>query len=69
LDPITAHDVAEAFGDKQVQVFTNSDELFELLVSMNWHQSNLLIMTSGNFSGKNIKELGFSIIESNNMYP
>jgi UDP-N-acetylmuramate: L-alanyl-gamma-D-glutamyl-meso-diaminopimelate ligase len=52
LDPITAHDVAEAFGDKQVQVFTNSDELFELLVSMNWHQSNLLIMTSGNFSGK-----------------
>ncbi|MFA9392813.1 MAG: UDP-N-acetylmuramate--L-alanine ligase [Prolixibacteraceae bacterium] len=61
LEPITIAMVKEAFGGK-VDVFTNSDELFEKLSGMNWTNQNLLMMSSGNFSGKNIKSFGESLL-------
>lgn len=61
LEPISANQVKEAFGGN-VEVFTDSDALFKMLSSMEWKGKNLLIMSSGNFSGKNIKEFGESLI-------
>jgi UDP-N-acetylmuramate: L-alanyl-gamma-D-glutamyl-meso-diaminopimelate ligase len=61
LEPISPEEVAEAFACPGLEVFTNSRLLFEKLLSMNWDNSNLLIMSSGNFSGQNIKELGKQI--------
>jgi len=63
LELITEDQVAEAFGGNNLNVYTNSDELFHLLREMNWNERNLLIMTSGNFSGKNIKEFAAQLIE------
>ncbi len=61
LKPISTEQVAKAFASKNLKVFTNSNELFSLLESKNWINSNLLIMTSGNFSGKNIQEIANKI--------
>ncbi|PTN08322.1 UDP-N-acetylmuramate--L-alanine ligase [Mangrovibacterium marinum] len=61
LEPITKEQVAEAFASGGLQVFTDSDELFARLQSKDWSGKNLLIMTSGNFSGKDVKELAESL--------
>jgi UDP-N-acetylmuramate: L-alanyl-gamma-D-glutamyl-meso-diaminopimelate ligase len=62
LDPITIEDVEEAFLGNNLEVFTDSDLLFKTLGDMEWKGKNLLIMSSGNFSGKNINEFGKSIL-------
>ncbi|MFV0345723.1 MAG: UDP-N-acetylmuramate--L-alanine ligase [Bacteroidales bacterium] len=56
LEPITAEQVAKAFAKTDLQVFTNSDELFDTIKSKHWKDANLLLMTSGTFSGKDLQE-------------
>ena len=55
LDPITAEEVTAAFDKKGLRVFTDPNLLFDLLRKKNWQNKNLLIMTSGNFSGQDLK--------------
>jgi len=43
-------------------VSTDSDQLFAFLETQNWENTNLLLMTSGNFSGKNLKELAVHLV-------
>jgi UDP-N-acetylmuramate: L-alanyl-gamma-D-glutamyl-meso-diaminopimelate ligase len=62
LEPITKEQVAEAFDSLGLMVSTNSDELFAFLKTRNWQNTNLLLMTSGNFSGKNLKELAGELV-------
>jgi UDP-N-acetylmuramate: L-alanyl-gamma-D-glutamyl-meso-diaminopimelate ligase len=54
LESITPKQVREAFGNN-VAVYTDSDQLFDYLKDIGWDHKNLLIMSSGNFSGKDIK--------------
>jgi len=61
LEPITVEQVKDAFGGG-VEVFTDSDVLFQQLQTQNWDNKNLLIMSSGNFSGKDIKAFGKQLI-------
>lgn len=63
LEPITEQQVAEAFDTPGLMVSTNSDELFAFLKTREWKNTNLLLMTSGNFSGKNLKELAGEIVK------
>lgn len=62
LLPISSNDVKEAFGGN-VEVFTDADLLFDKLKKEYWANKNLLIMSSGNFSGKNIKDFALEIIQ------
>jgi UDP-N-acetylmuramate: L-alanyl-gamma-D-glutamyl-meso-diaminopimelate ligase len=62
LDTISEIEVQEAFGGLNIEVFTDSDLLFKTLEKIEWKGKNLLIMSSGNFSGKNIKEFGKSLL-------
>ena len=62
LEPITEQLVAEAFGSSGLMVFTDADTLFNFLKFQSWMNANLLMMTSGNFSGKNLKELAEEIV-------
>ncbi|WP_159517581.1 UDP-N-acetylmuramate--L-alanine ligase [Sunxiuqinia indica] len=55
LDPIKKEEVAHAFAKKGLQVFTDPNELFDKLRKIDWTAKNLLIMTSGNFSGQDLK--------------
>lgn len=63
LEPISEQQVAEAFDLPNLIVSTNSDDLFDFLKELNWQNSNLLLMTSGNFSGKNLRELAAELVE------
>ena len=62
LEPITEQQVAEAFDTPGLMVSTDSDQLFDFLKSQNWQNTNLLLMTSGNFSGKNLKDLAIQLV-------
>jgi len=64
LEVISEQDVIDSFGRNDLQVFTEAGALFELLRARAWENSNLLIMSSGNFSGNDIKALGMEIIDS-----
>lgn len=61
LAPITAAQVAEAFGGDNLRIYTNSSELRETLVRQSWDNTNLLLMTSGNFDGIDFLKLAKEI--------
>ncbi|WP_394332100.1 UDP-N-acetylmuramate--L-alanine ligase [Crocinitomix algicola] len=63
LDPITAEMVEQAFGSANVKVYTNSEKLQSDLKSKNWENSNLLLMSSGNFHGIDLNAFAKSLIE------
>tara|TARA_B100000768_G_scaffold95972_1_gene89550 strand:+ start:14484 stop:15836 length:1353 start_codon:yes stop_codon:yes gene_type:complete len=63
LPSISANEVMEAFGGKNVSVFTDSEELISFITSKSPMKStNLLIMTSGDLSGNNLDELGKKLV-------
>lgn len=57
LEAISPEDIAQAFNNKNLKVYTNSDELKTELLGKNWNNKVLLLMTSGNFDGISLKEL------------
>ena len=62
LPEISKEEVAKAFDHPNLIVFTDSDKLTEELKKEEWKNQNLLIMTSGNFSGVDIKKLASELI-------
>lgn len=62
LEPITSEQVKDAFGGNNIEVLTDSRVLFEKLRKYEWTNKNLLIMSSGNFSGVDIKKFGREIV-------
>ena len=62
LKPITAEQVKNAFGDEKILVYTDSQKLLNDLKNKNWEDKNLLMMSSGNFDGINLKELADFIL-------
>jgi len=63
LSPISPKDVKDNFGFDKVEVLTESKLVLEKLKSLDWKDKNLLIMTSGNFSGVNLQALADEIIQ------
>jgi UDP-N-acetylmuramate: L-alanyl-gamma-D-glutamyl-meso-diaminopimelate ligase len=55
LTPISTEQVATSFGGKNLEVFTDSNSLFERLKKLDYTNSNLLLMSSGNFDGQQLK--------------
>lgn len=62
LTEFEVDDVMRAFDQQGLKVFTVSHELVDYLKQHNWHNTNLLIMTSGNLSGVNLADLADSLI-------
>lgn len=63
LKAITANQVQEAFGGDNLKVYTDPNILVEDLLDLNFTKTNLLLMSSGNFSGVNLKELADKIVK------
>ena len=63
LENITAEQVKEGFGGN-VTVFTDSQKLQEYLKSLTLENKNLLLMSSGNFSGIDFKSFAEDLIKS-----
>jgi UDP-N-acetylmuramate: L-alanyl-gamma-D-glutamyl-meso-diaminopimelate ligase len=61
LASISPEEVRKAFGGSNVTVYTNSTDLFSDLKSRIWKDSNLLMMSSGNFNGLDFKELALEM--------
>ena len=62
LDDLSADDVKKAFAGENVTVLNSSKEMVNCLLKMKWEQQNLLLMSSGNFDGIQVKELAEKII-------
>ncbi|MBU0764734.1 MAG: peptidoglycan synthetase, partial [Bacteroidetes bacterium] len=62
LKEITPQQVHKAFGEGNIEVFTDKDALTGRLLSTDWQGKNLLLMSSGNFSGIDFQEFAGKII-------
>jgi UDP-N-acetylmuramate: L-alanyl-gamma-D-glutamyl-meso-diaminopimelate ligase len=62
LTPITAEEVRKAFGTENVEVFTDSQQLQTRLREIEYKNTALLMMSSGNFDGVNIPEFARELI-------
>lgn len=58
LEALSVTEVKEAFHNKEIQVFNDSQELVNRLKSINWDNKVLLMMSSGNFDGIDIEQFG-----------
>jgi UDP-N-acetylmuramate: L-alanyl-gamma-D-glutamyl-meso-diaminopimelate ligase len=63
LKAITEEQVKNAFKGNNLKVYTNSKQLQEDLLKMNFKNKNLLMMSSGNFDGIDFKELGRMVVK------
>ncbi len=62
LDPITTQQVKDAFATDNVEVFTDSEALMAKIKQEDLAQTNLLLMSSGNFNGVNLDELAKELL-------
>ncbi len=62
LPPISTEQVKEGFARKDLLVFTKSKSLQDFLKNIDYSNKNLLIMTSGNLDGVNLKAFGEEIV-------
>ena len=62
LSPIEPNDIIQAFGNPSPKVFTDTAELINTLLTLNWSNRNLLIMTSGSFAGIDLQHLANRIV-------
>ena len=60
---ISAEQVQHAFGNSQVKVVTDSKKLADYLVAMDYRNTVLIMMSSGNFDGMNLKSFTLDIIQ------
>jgi UDP-N-acetylmuramate: L-alanyl-gamma-D-glutamyl-meso-diaminopimelate ligase len=61
LQELSPEQVQLSFGNDQVKVITNSDELVHQLQQLDWEKRNLLMMSSGNFDGISFESLAEKI--------
>jgi UDP-N-acetylmuramate: L-alanyl-gamma-D-glutamyl-meso-diaminopimelate ligase len=54
--------IDDAFGTANVKVYTDSDVLVADLRSMTWENTNLLLMSSGNFHGLDLNAFAQELI-------
>ncbi|MFN3917488.1 MAG: UDP-N-acetylmuramate--L-alanine ligase [Flavobacteriales bacterium] len=62
LPELSKDDVKFAFGKGNITVFNNSEELQNILLSTDWKNKNLLMMSSGNFDGIDFKAMADKLI-------
>jgi UDP-N-acetylmuramate: L-alanyl-gamma-D-glutamyl-meso-diaminopimelate ligase len=66
LPEISVDQVKDAFNLPDLWVYTDAPKLVSDLLDSGWRDSNLLIMTSGNFDGQDLPALAESIIDDAN---
>ncbi len=59
---LEAQDVKNGFGRNDLKIFHNKNELSDFLLSKNWKNHNLLMMSSGDFAGLDFKKLSETIL-------
>ena len=62
LSLLSVDDVSKAFGKNDLLVFNDIEILEKFLLSQTWKNTNLLMMSSGNFENLNLKQLSENIL-------
>lgn len=62
LQPISVTDIQTAFARKDIQVFDNAEKMEAFLLSQQWKNKNLLMMSSGNFGGISLPRISEKIV-------
>lgn len=57
MQPLTEADIKEAFEDDKLLFFDDPTKLEAYLKSLNYHQTNLLLMSSGTYAGLDLPKL------------
>ncbi|KQS32214.1 UDP-N-acetylmuramate--L-alanine ligase [Pedobacter sp. Leaf194] len=61
MEPFSEQDVQDAFSNSDLKFFDDASELKRYLLSLNYKNSNLLMMSSGNYAGFDLPELAASL--------
>ncbi len=64
LPTVSTNDIMMAFDRMDILTVTKSDQLERFLLNMNWENTNLLFMSSGNYGGINLEKLAEDIVRS-----
>jgi len=64
LPPLEPKMVKKAIGRTDLRVFTDSNLLSEFLLNFGWKNKNLLMMSSGDFGGMNLKEFAGKLLST-----
>lgn len=63
--PMLDHEeIKKAFDHDNLRIFDDSEALQAHLASLSWNNKNLLMMSSGNFNGLNLNEIGEKILST-----
>jgi UDP-N-acetylmuramate: L-alanyl-gamma-D-glutamyl-meso-diaminopimelate ligase len=62
LENLSEEDVRAAFNNPNLRVFTDSQALKAMLLQHQWKDKNLLLMSSGNFNGLDMKQLASEVL-------
>jgi UDP-N-acetylmuramate: L-alanyl-gamma-D-glutamyl-meso-diaminopimelate ligase len=65
LKPIVLEQIVSAFERKDLKVFNDSKQMRNYLLEKSWENKSLLLMSSGNFGGLDLDEIGESIVKVN----
>jgi UDP-N-acetylmuramate: L-alanyl-gamma-D-glutamyl-meso-diaminopimelate ligase len=57
-------EIKKAFDHDNLRIFDDSEALQAHLASLSWNNKNLLMMSSGNFNGLNLNEIGEKILST-----
>ncbi len=63
LEDISPDEVKNAFGNENILIFNNSEALKNYLESQNWTDTNLLLMSSGNYDGIDVDIFAKKLLE------
>ncbi|MBE5318858.1 peptidoglycan synthetase [Pedobacter sp. MR2016-19] len=61
MEPFSEDDVQQAFSNPKLKFFNDAAELKSYLLSLNYKDTNLLMMSSGNYAGFDLPELADSL--------
>ncbi len=61
MEMITEAEIWKAFDNKKIKLFTDSKALETYILAQNWENKNLLLMSSGNFSGLPLEQIAKKI--------
>lgn len=64
LPTISPEDVKQGFGQDDLHVFTKANELAAFLKNQSFQNTNLLLMSSGNFGGLDLKSFTEEVLKS-----
>jgi len=65
LPLLISDDIMKGFANLNLVVFPETNQLQDFLRSQTWDNANLLMMSSGNFDGMNVKEFAEDIAKGN----